>query len=107
MLHPLLVPIPNHQSSARRGGRGVAGACILEAHGMLSGGCGMRPDEWPEDGQLSAEQMVRLYADEVRALYGMSLAEYDAARAAGRLPARPRAAVAALEVFSGRVFDPL
>jgi hypothetical protein len=51
--------------------------------------------------------MMRLYADEVRALYGMSLAEYDAARAAGRRPARPRAAVAALEVFSGRVFDPL
>jgi hypothetical protein len=112
----MLAPVVRAMASgervgASRRGRGVAGACILETHEMLSRGCGMRPDEWPEDGQLSAEQMLRLYAEKVQRLYGMTLDEYHAAKAAGRLPERPRAAVAALEVFSGegssRVFDPL
>jgi hypothetical protein len=55
---------------------------------------------------LTADEMLELYAREVRQLYDMSLEEYRAAKVTGTLPDRPRAAVTALEMMSGEGIRP-
>lgn len=59
----------------------------------------MRTQRPPIEQELTQEDMLRILADRVRRLYGLSLNEYLDARRAGTLPHVPGAA--ALEVFSG------